>query len=121
MSRLGRNILYNLAGQGLALVLGFVAVRFIYRDLGDDAVGLIFFALTLNAVLAAALDLSISSTIVREVAARSGSSPHTSRGFCGRRLSSTGPRTPRSPRSLFSPLELSFDDGSTSTHSIPRH
>lgn len=68
MSRLTRNILSNLAGQALVLVLGFVAVRFIYRDLGDDAVGLIFFALTLNGVIAGAMDLGISSTIVREVA-----------------------------------------------------
>jgi O-antigen/teichoic acid export membrane protein len=68
MSRLTRNILSNLAGQVIVLVLGFVAVRFIYRDLGDDAVGIIFFALTLNSVLAGAMDLGISSTIVREVA-----------------------------------------------------
>jgi O-antigen/teichoic acid export membrane protein len=73
MSRLGRNILYNLAGQGTALLLGFVAVRFIYRELGADAVGIIFFALTLNAVISAVMDLGISSTIVREVAA--GGSP----------------------------------------------
>lgn len=68
MSRLTRNILSNLTGQAIVLVLGFVAVRFIYRDLGDDAVGMIFFALTLNSVLAVAMDLGISSTIVREVA-----------------------------------------------------
>jgi O-antigen/teichoic acid export membrane protein len=69
MSRLSRNIIYNLAGQGITLVLAFVAVRFIYRELGGDAVGIIFFALTLNAVITAVMDLGISSTIVREVAA----------------------------------------------------
>lgn len=68
MSRLTHNILWNLAGQAIVLVLGFVAVRFIYRDLGDDAVGIIFFALTLSSVLAVTMDLGISSTIVREVA-----------------------------------------------------
>lgn len=78
MSRLARNILYNLAGQAFVLVVGFVAVRFIYRQLGDDAVGIIFFALTLNNVVAATMDLGISSTIVREVAARATSPPsHT--------------------------------------------
>jgi O-antigen/teichoic acid export membrane protein len=78
MSRLARNILYNLAGQTFVLVVGFVAVRFVYRQLGDDAVGIIFFALTLNNVVAATMDLGISSTIVREVAARATSPPgHT--------------------------------------------
>jgi O-antigen/teichoic acid export membrane protein len=75
MSRLARNILYNLAGQGLVLVLGFVAVRFIYRHLGDDAVGIIFFALTLNTILTATMDLGLSSTVVREVATRAESAP----------------------------------------------
>jgi O-antigen/teichoic acid export membrane protein len=75
MSRLARNILYNLAGQGALLVLSFVAVRFIYRQLGDDALGIVFFALTFSNVVAATMDLGISSTIVREVAARQGSSP----------------------------------------------
>jgi O-antigen/teichoic acid export membrane protein len=73
MSRLGRNILYNAVGQFLVLAIGFVAVRLIYRELGEDAVGLIFFALTLSSVIAGAMDLGISSTIVREVAANTGS------------------------------------------------
>jgi O-antigen/teichoic acid export membrane protein len=76
MSRLARNILYNVVGQGLVLVLGFIAVRFIYRNLGDDAVGIIFFALTLNSLVTATMDLGISSTVVREVAARAESEPH---------------------------------------------
>jgi O-antigen/teichoic acid export membrane protein len=74
MSKLSRNILYNLAGQAASLVLGFVAVRFVYRQLGSDAVGIIFFALTLNTVITASMDLGISSTVVREVAASRGSS-----------------------------------------------
>jgi O-antigen/teichoic acid export membrane protein len=75
MSRLGRNILYNAGGQTLVLAIGFVAVRLIYRDLGEDAVGLIFFSLTLSSVIAGAMDLGISSTIVREVAAHAGRRP----------------------------------------------
>jgi O-antigen/teichoic acid export membrane protein len=86
MSRLARNILFNVAGQGLVLVLGFVAVRFIYRQLGADAVGIVFFALTLNAVITSTMDLGISSTIVREVAARYRSSPH----YVHRLLSTAG-------------------------------
>lgn len=74
MPSVGRNIIFNVAGQTCALLLGLVAVRYIYRDLGDDAVGLIFFALTLNSVLTAVLDLGMSSTIVREVAGRADAS-----------------------------------------------
>src|SRR6266480_4345006 len=32
MSRVGRNIIYNFAGQGLLLLLGLVAVRFVFRE-----------------------------------------------------------------------------------------
>ena len=69
MSRLGKNILYNLFGQGLVLILGFVAVKYIFRQLGEDALGVIYFTLTMNAVLCAALEMGISSTTVREVSA----------------------------------------------------
>ncbi len=68
MSTLARNIFYNLVGQSTVLLLGFIAVRFIYQHLGGDAVGIIFFALTLNNVLTSVMDLGMSSTIVREVA-----------------------------------------------------
>ncbi|TMD07234.1 MAG: hypothetical protein E6J01_06420, partial [Chloroflexi bacterium] len=67
MTRLTRNIIYNVAGQGLVLVLSLVAVRFIFRRLGDDVFGIIFFNLVLTTVLASALELGISATIVREV------------------------------------------------------
>lgn len=75
MSRLSRNILSNLLGQGVVLLLGFVAVGRVYDGLGRDAVGIIYFVLAMNAVLAAVLDLGISSTVVREVAARYESDP----------------------------------------------
>lgn len=68
MARLSRNILYNLAGQLALLVLAFVAVRVVFRRLGGDALGIIFFAQTLNALLCAVLELGISSAVVREVA-----------------------------------------------------
>jgi O-antigen/teichoic acid export membrane protein len=67
MTRLTRNIIYNVAGQGLVLVLSLIAVRFIFRRLGDDVFGIIFFNLVLTTVLASALELGISATIVREV------------------------------------------------------
>ena len=69
MSRLTRNILYNLFGQGLLLCLSFVAVKFIFKQLGQDALGIIYFTFTLNALLTALLALGINETTVREVAA----------------------------------------------------
>lgn len=69
MSRVSKNILYNLFGQGLLIVLNFVAVKFIFKQLGQDALGIIYFTLTLNALLTALLALGINETTVREVAA----------------------------------------------------
>ena len=46
MSRLKKNIVYNVAGQVSLLVLSFVAVKFIFSDLGEDALGLIYFVMT---------------------------------------------------------------------------
>jgi len=67
MTRLTKNIAYNVVGQGLVLVLSLIAVRFIFRRLGDDVFGIIFFNLVLTSVLVSALELGISATIVREV------------------------------------------------------
>ncbi len=75
MSRLSRNILYNFLGQALVIALGFVAARFVFRQLGDDALGIIYFTLTLQAVLFAVLEMGICSTAVREVAAHVGDDP----------------------------------------------
>jgi O-antigen/teichoic acid export membrane protein len=75
MSRVTRNILYNGIGQGLSLALGFIAVRFVFRSLGGDALGLIYFSLTFSAALAVALQLGICETAVREVAFHAGRSP----------------------------------------------
>ncbi len=68
MSRLSRNVVWNLVGQAALVVLVLVAARFVLRRLGEDAFGLIFFALTLNSVLVGLLDLGISATTVRVVA-----------------------------------------------------
>lgn len=67
MSTLSKNITYNLLGQGLLLILGFVAVKFVFKQLGEDALGLIYFSLTLNAVLCSVLEMGIGSSTVREV------------------------------------------------------
>jgi len=67
VTRLTRNVIYNTAGQGAILLLSLVAVRFVFRRLGDDAFGIIIFNLVLTTVLSTALELGISATIVREV------------------------------------------------------
>lgn len=69
MSRLTKNILYNLMGQSLGLLLGFIAVKYVFTQLGEDALGIIYFSLTLNTVLYSVLEMGISSTLVREVSA----------------------------------------------------
>jgi O-antigen/teichoic acid export membrane protein len=71
-SRLARNIIYNLLGQGALLILAFIAVRFLFRRLGPDAFGIIMFTQTLSVVLVGLLELGIGSTVVREVAAHEG-------------------------------------------------
>jgi O-antigen/teichoic acid export membrane protein len=69
MSRLFRNVAYNVTGQGLVLLLGFVGVKFIFGRLGPDAFGIIYFNLVLTGVLTSALELGVLSTTVREVSA----------------------------------------------------
>ena len=75
MTTLSKNVVFNLAGQGLVLLLSFVAVRFIFRQLGDDIFGIIYFSITLSAVLTTVLELGISSTTVREVSRHYDSEP----------------------------------------------
>lgn len=69
MTRLGKNIIYNILGQGLTFVLLFVAVKYIFRQLGEDALGIIYFANMMNALICAVLEMGICSTTVREVSA----------------------------------------------------
>lgn len=75
MSRLSRNVLYNVAGQGTVLLLGFVGVHFVFSRLGADAFGVIYFNLVLVGVLTTALELGVLATTVREVSAFFDSEP----------------------------------------------
>ena len=67
MSRLQKNIIYNAVGQTLVMLFGFVAVKYIFTSLGEDALGIIYFTLIMNAVLFAVCNMGICSTTVREV------------------------------------------------------
>src|SRR3954449_8259317 len=68
MNTVWRNIVVNLAGQVLLLVLGLVAVRFVFRQLGAESVGIIYFAQSISVILTSLLDLGISSSVLREAA-----------------------------------------------------
>ena len=83
MTRLTKNIIYNVTGQSLVLILSLVAVRFLFRRLGDDVFGIVFFNIVLTQVLSSALELGISSTIVREVSSRLKSEPDYVRTLIG--------------------------------------
>lgn len=67
MSRLSKNIIYNCLGQGVILILGFLAVKYIFKQLGEDALGLIYFTSVMNSVLCAILEMGICSTSIREI------------------------------------------------------
>jgi len=75
MTRLSKNLIFNVAGQGLALALSFIAVKFIFRQLGDDIFGVIYFNITLATVATAALELGVLATTSREVALHFDSEP----------------------------------------------
>ena len=69
MSRVTKNIIYNLFGQGLILLIGFVAVKYIFHRLGAEALGIIYFVSASNAIFASVLEMGIASTTVREISA----------------------------------------------------
>lgn len=81
MSGLSKNITYNVLGQGLSLLLGFVAVRFVFRSLGGDALGLIYFSLAFSAALSVVLQLGICQSAVREVASHHADRPEYIESF----------------------------------------
>lgn len=81
MSRLSRNILYNFIGQGLVLLLGFVTVKYVFRQLGEDALGILYFTLTMSVMLCAASDMGISYTTIREVSSHFHDEPEYVRDF----------------------------------------
>jgi O-antigen/teichoic acid export membrane protein len=75
MSRLAKNTLYNLAGQGTLMALSFLAVKYIFKQLGGDALGIIYFALTASSVLSSMLEMGIGSTAVREISSHATNEP----------------------------------------------
>jgi O-antigen/teichoic acid export membrane protein len=75
VSRLVRNIGYNVVGQLLLIVLGFVSARYVFAQLGKDVLGILYFAVMLNTIVVAVLELGITTTTVKEVSANQHKDP----------------------------------------------
>ena len=67
MSKLSKNIIYNTVGQGSLLIFSFIAVKYIFKQLGEDTLGIIYFTAMLNALLSSLAQMGISTTTVREI------------------------------------------------------
>lgn len=74
MSRLTKNIVYNLLGQGLLFILSLISVRYIFRQLGEEVLGIIYFTVTVTA-LVSAINIGILAVTVREVSSHFKSDP----------------------------------------------
>ena len=81
MSRLFKNIIYNFFGQGLLVFLGFISVKYIYKQLGKDVLGIIFFTAMVNTIITSVSQMGITSTIVREISAHHKSEPEYIHGL----------------------------------------
>ncbi len=81
MSRLSKNIVYNLVGQSVIVVLGFVAVKYVFRQLGEDALGIIYFTATLNVVLCGVLNKGVHTVTIREISAYLSNEPDYIRNY----------------------------------------
>lgn len=79
MTRLARNVLYNLGGQLALLVLGLVSARHVFAQLGGDVLGIIYFTMMLNALALSVLQLGITATTVREISAHENDRDYTTR------------------------------------------
>lgn len=67
MTRLSKNLIFNVVGQGIVLALSFVAAKYIFRLLGDDLFGIIYFNITLATIVTSILELGVLSTTNRQV------------------------------------------------------
>lgn len=66
---LKRNIAANMIGQGILMILSLVSTRLIFKGLGPDVLGVIYFSMTLTSFVITLSDMGVSHTITREIAA----------------------------------------------------
>lgn len=81
MTRLSKNIVYNMVGQIMVLILGLISTKVIYARLGGDIVGIIYFSLMANTTICMVLELGILSTTVKEISAHHKADPVYVWGF----------------------------------------
>ncbi len=74
---LKRNILSNMSGQAILMVLSLVSTHLIFHRLGGDILGVIYFAVTVTFVLITISDMGIAMALTREMAAHR----HDDRGY----------------------------------------
>jgi len=67
---LKRNILSNMSGQAILMVLSLVSTHLVFHKLGADVLGVIYFSVTVTFVLITLSDMGLSPTVIREIAAR---------------------------------------------------
>ncbi len=66
---LKRNILSNMSGQAILMVLSLVSTHLVFHKLGADVLGVIYFSVTVTFVLITLSDMGLSPTVTREIAA----------------------------------------------------
>lgn len=66
---LKRNILSNMSGQAVLMVLSLVSTHLVFHKLGADVLGVIYFSVTVTFVLITLSDMGLSPTVTREIAA----------------------------------------------------
>jgi O-antigen/teichoic acid export membrane protein len=69
MTKVYKNIFYNLVGQLLLILLSFIGIKYIYKELGKDVLGIIYFNTSLNFLVRVAFDAGICHTTVKEISA----------------------------------------------------
>lgn len=66
---LKRNITANIIGQGILMILSLISTRLIFKGLGSDVLGVIYFSMTVTSFVITLSDMGVSHTITREIAA----------------------------------------------------
>jgi O-antigen/teichoic acid export membrane protein len=56
-------------GQAILLVLSLVSTRFVFKELGPDVLGIIYFSITVTFLMITLSDMGLSGVVTREIAA----------------------------------------------------
>ncbi|MFA6449042.1 MAG: oligosaccharide flippase family protein [bacterium] len=81
MSKLKRNIIYNIAGQCSIIVLSVFTYKQIFEKIGSDVFGIIQFTVLINLISIEVFELGINRTAAREISAYYKSDPQYIKGL----------------------------------------